>query len=124
MSSGVFITNARYEMDEGNGGYITKARVQPETLAATNGTAANAIPEGAVDLPISAYATKGKKEYGIRMRYVILDEPASTPTGYAGTPVKVSVMTPATYAAWTIGSSITYLGTSWEVIDKVPEDLQ
>jgi hypothetical protein len=124
MSSGVFNTNARYEMDAGNGGYITKARVQPETLAATNGTTANAIPVGAVDLPISAYAAKGKKEYGVRMRYAVVDAPADTPTGYTGEPLRFPVMTPATFAAWSIGDTITYLGESFELIDKVVEDVQ
>lgn len=124
MSSGTFNTNARYEMDTDNGGYICKARVQPETLAATNGTVVNDIPAGAVNLRISAYAAKGKKEYGIRMRYAVIDAPADTPTGYAGEPLRIPVMTPATFSAWAEGDTITYLGESFELIDKVVEDVQ
>jgi hypothetical protein len=124
MSSGPFNTNARYELDAANGGYIVKARVQPETLAATANATANAIPAGAVDLSIHAYASKGKKEYGIRMRYVIVDKPAATPTGYAGEPLRFPVMTPATFAAWSEGDTVSYLGTDYEIIDKVIEDLQ
>lgn len=123
MSAGTFNTNARYELDAANGGNIVKARVQPETLAATNGSDVNAIPTAAVDLDISAYAAKGKREYGIRMRYAVVDQPAATPTGYAGEPLRFPIMTPATYAAWSIGDTITYLGTDYELIDKVNEEL-
>lgn len=123
MSAGTFNTNARYELDAANGGNIVKARVQPETLAATNGSDVNAIPTGAVDLGISAYASKGKREYGIRMRYAVVDQPAATPTGYAGEPLRFPIMTPATYAAWSIGDTISYLDTDYELIDKVNEEL-
>lgn len=124
MSAGEFNRTARYEMDAANGGYITKARVQPETLAATDGTTVNAIPEGSVDLPISAYARKGKKEYGVGMRRVILTNPSPVPTGYTGEDVSIPVMTPATYGAWAIGATITYLDSDWELLDKVAEEVQ
>jgi hypothetical protein len=123
MSAGTFNTNARYELDAANGGYICKARVQPETIAADVGGTANAIPAGAVNLDISAYSSKGKREYGIRMRYVAVDLPAATPTGYAGEPLRFPVMTPATYAAWSVGDTVAYLGTDYEITDKVPEEL-
>lgn len=123
MSAGTFNTNARYELDAGNGGYICKARVQPETLAATNGTEINAIPAGTVNLDVSAYSAKGKREYGIRMRYAVVDQPAATPTGYAGEPLRFPIMTPATFAAWSIGDTISYLDTDFELIDKVIEEL-
>lgn len=123
MSSGIFNTNARYELDSDNGGAIVKARVQPETLSATNGATANAIPAGAVTINVSAYASKGRREYGIRMRYAVVDAPANTPTGYTGEPLRFPIMTPATYTAWSIGDTITYLGESFELIDKVVEEL-
>jgi hypothetical protein len=111
-------------MDTENGGYITKARVQPETLTATDGSTVNAIPAGTVDLPIHAYARKGKKEYGVGMRRAILTNPDPIPTGYTGEDVSIPIMTPATYAAWSIGGTITYLGSSWELLDKVKEEVQ
>lgn len=123
MSAGNFV-NTRYEMDASNGGYITKARVQPETVAATDGTTPNAAPAEAVDLPVSAYSSKGKREYGIRMRAVLLDQPATPPTGYSGNPLRIPVLQEATYAGWAIGASINYLGTSWNLLDKIPEDVQ
>jgi hypothetical protein len=124
MSAGSFDRTARYELDTDNGGYIVKARVQPETLAATDGTDANAIPADPVDISIHAYARKGKKEYGIGMRRVILTDPDPIPDGYSGEDVSIPVMTPATFAAWSEGDAITYLGSSWTLLDKVNEELQ
>lgn len=124
MSAGKFNRTARYEMDAANGGYITKARVQPETLSATDGSTTNTIPAGSVNLPISVYARKGKKEYGVGMRRAVLTNPSPIPDGYTGEDINIPVMTPATYAAWSIGASITYLGSTWELLDKVVEEVQ
>lgn len=123
MSAGTYDTT-KYEMDATNGGYILKARVQPETLAATDGTNANDAPAGDIDAPGSAKVSKGKREFGVGMRKVVLELTGTAPDGYSGDDVVIPVLTPATYTAWSIGTEITYLETTWEVKERYPESVK
>lgn len=123
MSAGVF-EDTFYELDAANGGYITKARVQPETLSATDGTNANAAPAGPATLGITAKVSKTNREFGIKMRAVRLNFESGTPTGgVVSDQVIIPVMDPATFAAWALGASITYLTATWTVGKKFPEEL-
>lgn len=121
MSAGTF-QNTKYQMDATNGGYILRARAQPETLAATDGTNANDEPAGAISGPGSAKASKGRREFGVGMRKVVLELDGTAPTGYSGDDVVIPVLTPATFTAWVIGTEITYQGTTWKVKERYAEN--
>lgn len=82
MSAGSF-ESAFYEMSEENGGFVLRCRVQPETLAATVASTANA---------------------GVNMRYVTLGFTGAPPAGYSGDPVRIPVLDPAVFAEWTLGA--------------------
>jgi hypothetical protein len=122
MSAGTFDI-VQYELDSSNGSYIMAARVQPETLAATDGTTPNSAPAGAINAPGTAKASKGKKEFGVGMRYVNLELVGAAPTDYSGQNIRIPVLTPATFAAWTKNTEITYLDTTWKVIGRIPESV-
>jgi hypothetical protein len=123
MSAGVF-ENVKYELDATNGGYIMSGRVQPETLAATDGTNANAEPAGAINAPGSAKVSKGRREFGVGMRRVLLTLTGSAPAGYSGEDVVIPVLTPATFTAWVKDTEITYQGTTWEVKERYAESVK
>lgn len=120
MSAGVF-ESTFYELDTGNGGAIARARVQPETLEATIDAVANDAPAGPATLPVSASASNGIREYGIRMRQVTLRWTGDPPDGYSGDDVIIPVMQEATYAAWTLGATGVYLLEAVEVVGRSPE---
>jgi len=120
MSAGEF-ESTFYELDTGNGGAIARARVQPETLAATIDTVPNAAPAGPATLPVSASASNGIREYGIRMRQVTLRWTGTIPDGYSGDDVIIPVMQEGTYASWTLGAVGTYLSNGVEVVGRSPE---
>lgn len=120
MSAGAF-TDTFYTLDTGNGGGTARARVQPETLAASINSAANAGATGPATLPVSASASNGIREYGIRMRQVTLRFTGALPDGYSGDDVSIPVMLEATFASWAIGQTGTYLGSPVEVVGRSPE---
>lgn len=122
MSSGNFVST-KYQLDTGNGGYICRARVQQETLDATFASTENAVPSGAVNLAISAQSAKGKREFGIGMRYVVIRFTGEPPTGYSGDDVRIPVLSPTTYAAWVPEATGTYLSTAAKIVKRFAEDL-
>lgn len=123
MSAGSFDT-AFYELSADNGGYIMRCRVQPETLAAEIDSVANAGAEGPADAPGSATISQGRRSAGVNMRYVTLGWTAAPPAGYSGDPVRIPVLTPTTFAAWTLGATGTYLGAAVEVLGRVGETVK
>jgi len=123
MSSGTF-TTSKYELSSDNGGYIVKCRVQPETLTATFASTENDPPAGAINAPGSARSSKGRREFGIGMRYVTIEFTGTLPTGYSGDLVKIPVLTPATYAAWTEEATGTYLGVAAKIKSKSLESVK
>lgn len=122
MSAGAF-ESAIYELDAGNGGGFAPCRVQPETLDLLIAATSNDEGAGPVDLPVSAKASKGIREYGIGMRAVTLEftDQGDLPDGYTGENVRVPVLTPATFAVYTIGAVGTYLGSPVRVVGRSPE---
>ena len=120
MSAGEF-TRTFYELDTGNGGGIVRARVQPETIAASIATTANAGATGPATVPITAKASGGNSEFGVNMRSVTLAWTGTVPDGYSGDPVVIPVLQEATFAAWVVGATGTYLGQAVEVIGRSPE---
>lgn len=109
MSAGPF-QSVFYETSSENGGFVLRARVQPETLAATVATIANASAVGPANAPGSATISQGRRSAGVNMRYVTLGWTAAPPAGYSGDPVRIPVLDPATFTAWTLGETGTYLG--------------
>lgn len=120
MSAGAF-DNAFYELSSENGGGIAACRVQPETLACEINSVANASATGPADIPISARMIGPRRAAGINSRYVTLEWTGSPPTGYSGDNVRIPVLTPATYAAWTLNATGTYLGAAVRVAGRNPE---
>jgi len=123
MSSGAFET-AFYETSSENGSFVLRCRVQPETLAATIDGTANAGVEGPATAPGSATISQGRRSAGVNMRYVTLGWTATPPTGYSGDPVRIPVLDPTVFAAWTLGSTGTYLGAAVEVLSRVGETVK
>jgi len=123
VSSGAF-TNTFYELSDENGGAIMRARVQPETLAANIGGAANAGATGPADAPGSAVISRGRQSRGVNMRYVTLRWTGDPPDDYDGLTVRIPVMTPTTFAAWTLGATGTYLATAVEVVGRNSETVR
>lgn len=123
MSSGIF-TKTFYETSSENGGYILRAKTQPETLAATIAGTANAGAAGPATAPGSATISQGRRTAGVNMRYVTLGWTAAAPTGYSGDPVRIPVLDPATFTLWTLGATGTYLGAAVEVLSRVSETVK
>jgi len=123
MSAGVFET-AFYETSSENGGFVLRCRVQPETLAASIDGTANASATGPATAPGSATSSQGRRSAGVNMRYVSLGWTATPPTGYSGDTVRIPVLDPATFTAWTLGATGTYLGAAVEVLSRVGETVK
>lgn len=123
MSAGAF-ENAFYETSSENGGFVLRCRVQPETLAATIGAVANAGNAGPATAPGSATISQGRRSAGVNMRYVTLGFTGAAPADYSGDPVRIPVLTPATFTAWTLGATGTYLGSDVEVLSRVGETVK
>ena len=123
MSSGKF-SRAFYETSSENGSFILSCRVQPETLTASIGGMANGSATGPADAPGSATSSQGRRSAGVNMRYVSLGWTDGAPTGYSGDPVRVPVLDPATFTAWTLGATGTYLATAVEVLSRVGETIK
>lgn len=117
MSAGEFV-RSRYESDAGN---VHPIRVQPETIAATIGSA-NTAPAGTIDLSISAKVSGGRRELGLIARKVRLAFTGAAPTGYAeDSIVSIPILTPTVYDGIAVGTTGTYLGAAVEVVGKTPE---
>lgn len=118
MSAGAF-SISKYETNEGS---IHPIRVQPETLAATIDSIANAAPAGAVDGEGSASVSKGRRANGINARLVRLRFTGAVPEGYlANGTVTIPALTPAFYDAATRGAVGSYLGSPVTVSGRSPE---
>lgn len=120
MSAGAFEIS-RYEMESGQ---IVPIRIQPETRMLTDGTNVNEPPTGAITLSLFARARKGNREYGIGARNITIAWDGSPPTGYADDNLPIPVLTPAAFAAYDIGDSVTYLSTAATVVGKKSEQLR
>ncbi len=123
MSAGAF-ESAFYETSSENGGFVLRCRVQPETLAATIGGVANDSAAGPTTAPGSATISQGRRSAGVNMRYVTLGWTGDAPDDYTGDPVRIPVLDPATFTAWTLGATGTYLNEGVEVLSRVGETVK
>jgi len=119
MSAGAFQIS-KYQSD--TTANIFAVRIQPETLTATIATVANAAPTGAVTMPGRLKLSAGRKTVGVRPRKVSIVFTATAPSGYkAGAVERIVALTPAFFAACTIGATGTYLGVACQVVGRSPE---
>lgn len=123
MSSGAF-ESTFYGLSTENGGAVMRARVQPETLAASFDATANAAPTGPATAPGSATISQGRRSAGVNMRYVTVRWTGSPPTDYTGLTARIVVLDPVVYAAWTLGATGTYLATAAEIVGRNPETVK
>lgn len=123
MSAGQF-QNAFYETSAENGSFVLRCRVQPETLAASIAATPNAGVAGPANAPGSATISQGRRTAGVNMRYVTLKFTGALPEGYSGDPVRIPVLSPTVFAAWTLGATGTYLASPVEVLSRVGETIK
>lgn len=120
MSSGEF-SRSKYETNNGD---IVNIRVQPETLAASIGGAANAAPAGAVTAGFpSALAGGSRRRIGINARTVSFIPDADIDDYKPGQILRVPVLTQARWDAVSRGSTMTYLGQAGQVVGKSAEQI-
>lgn len=115
MSSGPFV-NTRYESSEISA--IMRIRVQPETLALFVNGESNSAPTDPIDVPLFAYVSASRNEYGVRPRSVVVRFTDEPPTGYSGDNITLPVLREAAYAAYTPGAVGTYLGAPVEIFSR------
>lgn len=120
MSAGIF-TKTQYAGD--GGARIYAIRVQPETLALTIGTVANAAPAGPVTEIVSAKVSGGRRTSGLSARKVRVEfSGTSAPVGYeASGTITLPILSPTVYAGINKGATGTYLGSPIVVLGKTPE---
>lgn len=119
MSAGTFIIS-RYQGDATT--FVQAVRVQPETVAAAVGPVANVAATAAVTVPGFLRLSAGRKTKQIRPRKVTATLAGTAPTGYkAGTTCRIVALTPAFFAACTIGATLNYLGTTWTISGRSAE---
>lgn len=126
MSSGNFV-RSRYAATYEDGA-IHPIRVQQETidLNLTGGpTVTNAPPVGAINNPISAMVSRSGRGLGLRPRRATFQLTGTAPTGYAeDSIVTLPILNATLFAALSNGTSVDYLGTTWEVVSTDVEDVR
>lgn len=124
MSAGAF-TRSRYQASYDDT-QIHPIRVQPETIAMADAgtpTTTNAAPTGSISNPISAKVSGGRRELGLKPRKFVIELTGTPPTNYStGAQVALPILTESFYNALAINDTVSYLGTTWEIISKIPED--
>lgn len=125
MSAGAFITNAIYEADNDE---FYRIRVQPETLALTIASTANASGAGPlVGGRPSAVVSKGRQSFGMNARLIRIRFTNTIPPGYLQNGIiTLPVLTQASFLAYALGAVGTYSlnGTDYdvEVVGRTPEN--
>lgn len=113
-------SQAKYQASEGS--FVYPIKLQPETLSAEFGGAANAQPAGAVTqfLP-SAKATGSKNSIGVHPRTATVKITATgvIAANALGSLVRIPVLSKTT--AWKKGDSGTYQGDTGVVVRLSPE---
>jgi len=103
-------------------GQIHPIRIQPETAELVVDGDTNAPPAGAADTPVSAQVSQGKRSLGVNARTVTIRFPDTAPTGYkVGSPIRLPWLTPFPTPAYAKGSTVTYLGSTGELVGTSEE---
>lgn len=124
MSAGIYV-DSKYQA---NNGIIYKVRVQPETLDLTINALQNSPPAGAIDDGFPELKlTSTRKEFALVPRKVAIRitgasvDPERADYEGVGAKLIIPVLTPVTFAGWSVGTVGTYLGFPIEVIKKYDE---
>lgn len=121
MSSGPFIRSF-YTTDAAN---VVRIRVQPETLALTLNSVANAAPAGPATPGFpSAKVSLNNTEIGINPRNVTIAYTAGASAGLEGLTVPLPWMDPTTFTALPDGATGTYKTEPVELISKSNERIR
>jgi len=119
MSAGEF-NDVTYETNQG---LKTTVKVQPETLALTLNSVANASASGdkTAGMP-SARVGGSRRQIGINTRTVTIAFSGAAPTGYkAGGKVRLPVPDPTVWDGYDKGQTGTYLGVAVKFAGKSDE---
>lgn len=126
MSAGSFV-NSRYEATY-DPSMVHPIRVQPETLDLTvtlaSGSTANEATTVAINNPISASVSKGRRAIGLNARLIRVKFTGTLPTGYlANSVITLPAINPNLLTA-PKGATGTYLGVPIEVVGTSPETVR
>lgn len=123
MSAGVFVTKSYAASYAANTNH--PIRVQPETLTLIIGGNTNGDAIGAINNPISAVTSRGKRQLGLRPRTVTFKFTGAAPEGYedAGV-ITLPYLQTAGFDAITKGTTGTYLAAAITVVGKSAEVAQ
>lgn len=124
MSSGAFVTKSYAASYAANTNH--PIRVQPETLTLNIGGNPNGDAVGAINNPISAVVSRGKRQLGLKPRMVTFKfTEGNAPEGYedAGL-ISLPYLQTTGFGAITKGTAGQYLGAPIEVVSKSQEVAQ
>lgn len=109
---------SKYEADNGD---IHPIRLNPDTLAA-----AGSVPAGAYTSSLSADVRKGKREYGLGPRGVIISRTIGTAPDTFKRYAFIPVLSSANYdsGVFVVGGAITYKTIAHVVESLVPETMK
>jgi len=105
---GVF-SDSKYEANNGD---IYALRIQPETLTLTLGSATNTAPTAAIDQPISAKVSGGRRGYGVHCRTVTIRLTADKDGYKSGAVLRLPWLKASTFDALTPKATGTYDSTA------------
>jgi hypothetical protein len=119
MSAGAFLIS-KYGANSGN---VHPIKIQPETIAATFNTVANAPPTAAVTSgAFRARITGSPKAYGLKARYAVIKFTATPPAGYLpGAGYRIPVLNKTVWDGIADSQVASYLGTAAQVVTKGEE---
>lgn len=123
MSAGVFVTRAYAASYSETANH--PIRVQPETLELSFGLNSNGDAIGAINNPISAVISRGKRQLGLRPRTVTIKFTGEPPEGYeeAGN-ITLPWLQRTGFDTISKGTTGSYLGADIECVGKSNEVAQ
>lgn len=120
MSDGRFV-EVNYELDDGEVGLI---RVQPETRDCLINSVANTPSADPVTLRTRVYVQRGRREYGIRARFVTCRW-VTAPDGYDDrTLFSIPVFAKTLFDGLAPGQSVAYNGGTGTIVSLEPERIR
>lgn len=115
MSSGKF-SLGKYEANDNT---IHPIRVQPETKALLTQSGQNNEPAGDINSKIPAKVSGGVREFCLVPRIITIAFKTSAPDGYKlDSPIRLPILTKATFDDIQENQTVTYLGQTATVIGK------
>jgi len=109
---------------------IHPIRIQPETndaeaIPAVGTTVTNLDAGSALNNPISAVVSQGRRALGLTPRLITLKNVSGLPATYIeGSVTRIPALTQDFYNACIPGTEVDYLGGTWEVVGRSPESVK